>query len=239
MKVALVGYGKMGQAIGAILKNRGHEIPLIIDKDNPEDLCAEKLAGIDVAIEFSTPHTAYGNIVKLIENNVPVVCGTTAWLDKYDEVVALCEKHKGAFFYASNYSIGVNLTFKLNEMLSRMMNRFEDYDVTLNEIHHTQKLDAPSGTAITLAEGIIAGADRLKKWQLGTTCESDTLEVNAQRRSTVPGTHTVVWESAIDKITIEHEAKSREGFAQGAVMASEFLCGRSGIFTMDDLLDLK
>ncbi|MFI3294925.1 MAG: 4-hydroxy-tetrahydrodipicolinate reductase [Rikenellaceae bacterium] len=237
MKVAIIGYGKMGRAIEQILISRSHEVALIIDVDNQGDLTSENLAKVDVAIEFSAPSAAFSNIEKCLASGTPVVCGTTAWLDRYDLAVELCEQNKGAFFYASNYSVGVNLTFKINAMLARMMNRFSEYDVTLNEVHHTQKLDAPSGTAITMAEGIVENLDRLDSWQLGTTTEASLLEVTAQRRSMVPGTHTVVWESAIDKITLEHEAKGREGFALGAVLAAEFLCGKSGVYTMDDLMN--
>lgn len=238
MKVAIIGYGKMGHEIENVLKARGCEVGLIIDADNAGDLNAQKLAGIDVAIEFSAPAVAFENIVKCIECGVPVVCGTTAWLDRYDEVVELCKKKNGAFFYASNYSIGVNLFFKINAELAKMMNQFSEYDVTLNEVHHTQKKDAPSGTAITLAEGILENCKRKKQWHLGTTTEADLLEITAQRRSVVPGEHTIVWESDVDTITIQHNAKSRRGFAVGAVVAAEFLVGKKGIFTMNDLLGL-
>lgn len=236
MRVAILGYGKMGRAIQQILIARGHEIVLTIDKDNTGELTCENLQKADVAIEFSAPMAAYGNIIACIEAGVPVVCGTTAWLDKYNEVVELCKAKNSAFFYASNYSVGVNLFFKVNEYLSKLMNRFTEYDVTLSEIHHTQKLDAPSGTAVTLAEGIINNIDRKNDWHLGTTTTADLLEVTAQRRSIVPGTHTIVWESEVDKITLEHEAKSRQGFAVGAVLAAEFLCGKKGVYTMDDLM---
>ena len=238
MKIAIIGYGKMGHEIENILISRGHEIPLIIDKNNAQELNNIKLENVDVAIEFSAPEVAYDNIVKCIAAGVPVVSGTTAWLDKFDEVEKLTNEKNGAFFYASNYSIGVNLFFKLSKQLATMMNQFGNYDVTLNEVHHTQKLDAPSGTAITLAEGVIEGLDRKNEWHLGTTTEADKLEVNAQRRSTVAGIHTLVWESPVDLITIEHNAKSRAGFAMGAVIAAEFLAGKKGVFSMDDLLAL-
>ncbi len=238
MKIAIIGYGKMGHEIENILISRGHEIPLIIDKNNVQELNNIKPENVDVAIEFSAPEVAYDNIVKCIAAGVPVVSGTTAWLDKFDEVEKLTNEKNGAFFYASNYSIGVNLFFKLSKQLATMMNQFGNYDVTLNEVHHTQKLDAPSGTAITLAEGVIEGLDRKNEWHLGTTTEADKLEVNAQRRSTVAGIHTLVWESPVDLITIEHNAKSRAGFAMGAVVAAEFLAGKKGVFSMDDLLAL-
>lgn len=238
MKVALIGYGKMGHEIERVLEARGHEVVLIIDKDNAHHLNAAYLGEADVAIEFSTPDAAFDNIMKCIEAGTPVVCGTTAWLDKYDEVTAYCKAQSGAFFYASNYSIGVNLFFKINRELAALMDRFNEYDVTLNEIHHTQKKDAPSGTAITLAEGILNGCTRKEQWHLGTTTEPNLLEVTSQRRSVVPGTHTIVWESAADTITIDHTAKNRSGFAIGAVTAAEYLVGKKGVYTMSDLLGI-
>ncbi len=238
MNIALIGYGKMGKEIEKILINRGHNVSLIIDIENTHDLCSEKMAGVDVAIEFTAPHTAYGNIVKCIEFGVPVVCGTTAWLDKYDEVVELCNQKGSAFFYASNYSVGVNIFAQVNKLLARLMNGYSQYDVSMEEVHHTQKKDAPSGTAITLAEGILEGITRKDKWVCGTTTEPAELEIAAIRRSVVPGTHTVTWESDVDYIKIEHLAKSRGGFALGAVLAAEFLAGKKGIYTMEDLLSL-
>ena len=236
MKIALIGYGKMGREIERILLERGHSIPLIIDIDNANDLNANNLKDIDVAIEFSTPHAAFDNIRKCLEAGTPVVCGTTAWLDRYDEAVEICKKHRGAFFYASNYSIGVNVFFKINRELARLMNQFGEYDVTIEEVHHIQKVDAPSGTAITLAQGVLAGLDRKEKWVLGTTTAPNKLEINAIRRSVAPGTHTVTYESPVDVLSIEHTIKSRSGLAMGAVLAAEFLCGKSGVFTMDDLM---
>ncbi len=238
MNAAIIGYGKMGKEIEKILIERGHKVTLIIDQDNTADLDAAHLKEVDVAIEFSTPQTAYSNIVKCLEYNTPVVCGTTAWLDRYDEVKQLCESKKGTFFYASNYSIGVNLTFRLNEMLARMMNRFPEYDVTLEEVHHTQKKDAPSGTAITLADGIVSNLDRKKRWVNGMTTNPAELEVQAIRRSVVPGIHTVTYESEADVITLSHNAKSRRGFALGAVLAAEFIQNKRGVFSMKDLLEL-
>lgn len=239
MKIALIGYGKMGHEIEKILLSRGHTIPLIIDFNNTDQLTAENLKVCDVAIEFTTPATAYGNIVTCLEAGVPVVCGTTAWLDRLNQVTDLCSRTKGAFFYASNYSIGVNIFFAVNRQLAQIMNRFPQYDVTLNEVHHVQKKDAPSGTAVTLAEDILAGIDRKTSWHLGTTTDADKLEVTAQRRSVVPGIHTVVWESDADTITIDHTAKNRSGFATGAVLAAEFLAGKRGtgkVYGMKDLL---
>ena len=240
MNVALVGYGKMGKEIEAILVERGHKVALIIDMDNASDLNSSNLKEkmIDVAIEFSAPNAAFNNVVKCIEGGVPVVCGTTAWLDKLEDVEELCESKSGAFFYASNYSIGVNLMFKLNENLAKLMNNFPQYDVTVEEVHHTQKKDAPSGTAITIAEGIIENLDRKENWVGKTTTTPNELEVLAVRRSIVPGIHTVTYECDADSITLTHNARSRKGFAFGAVLAAEFIKGKSGSFSMDDLLNL-
>lgn len=229
----------MGHEIEKVLLNRGHEVVLIIDADNAHEFTKENLARADVAIEFSAPQAAYDNIIRCMEAGTPIVCGTTAWLEKYEQVIEKCRATDGAFFYASNYSIGVNLFFKINRELAALMNHFAEYDVTLNEIHHTQKKDAPSGTAITLAEGILANCDRKKQWHLGTTTEAELLEVTAQRRSVVAGTHTIVWESPSDTITIDHTAKNRFGFAVGAVVAAEYLVGKKGVYTMSDLLGLK
>lgn len=236
MKIALIGYGKMGKEIEQILIARGHTIPLIIDLNNTNDLDAAHLKEIDVAIEFTTPSTAYGNVVKCLEAGVPVVCGTTAWLDKLPQVEQLCKEKNGTFFYASNYSIGVNIFFEINRRLAQLMNRFGEYDVTIEETHHTQKKDAPSGTAVTLAEGILENLDRKQKWVCGTTTVPEELEVVAIRRSVVPGTHTVTYESDVDSLSITHMAKSRRGFALGAVLAAEFLYGKTGIFSMKDLM---
>ncbi len=236
MKIALIGYGKMGKEIEQILIARGHTIPLIIDLNNTNDLDAAHLQKVDVAIEFTTPSTAYGNVVKCLEAGVPVVCGTTAWLDNLPQVEQLCKEKNGAFFYASNYSIGVNIFFEINRRLAQLMNRFGEYDVTIEETHHTQKKDAPSGTAVTLAEGVLENLDRKQKWVCGTTTVPEELEVVAIRRSVVPGTHTVTYESDVDALSITHMAKSRRGFALGAVLAAEFLHGKTGIFSMKDLM---
>lgn len=239
MKIALIGYGKMGHEIEKILVSRGHTLPLIIDQDNTDQLTAENLNQCDVAIEFTTPATAFDNIVTCLKAGIPTVCGTTAWLDRLPEMTDLCQQTSGAFFYASNYSIGVNIFFAINRQLARMMNQFPEYDVTLNEVHHVQKKDAPSGTAVTLAEDILAGIDRKTSWHLGTTTDRDKLEVTAQRRAMVPGIHTIVWESDADTITIDHNAKNRSGFAMGAVLAAEYLADKRGIgkvYGMKDLL---
>ncbi len=235
MNVALAGYGKMGHEIEKVLISKGHTVGLIVDAGNAGDLVPEKLRGIDVAIEFSTPGTAFGNVCRCIEAGVPVVCGTTAWLDRLEEVKTLCDRVGGAFFYASNYSIGVNIAFRINRLLARMMNPFEQYDVTLEETHHTQKKDAPSGTAITMAEAITEEIGRKTRWVNATTTVPGELEIASIRRSVVPGTHTVTYESDCDLITLTHCAKSRAGFAQGAVAAAEYLIGRKGVHTMDDM----
>ena len=225
MKIALIGYGKMGKEIEQILISRGHTVTLIIDIDNAGDLNAENLRKADVAIEFTTPHTAFQNIVTCLEAGVPVVCGTTGWLDRYAEVEKLCNERKGTFFY-------------VNRRLAELMERFPEYDVTVEETHHTQKKDAPSGTAITLAEGILGNLTRKKKWICGTTTEPAELEITSVRRSGVPGIHTVTYESDADLIAITHSAKSRKGLATGAVLAAEFICGKRGIFTMKDLMGI-
>jgi len=239
MKVALIGYGKMGKEIESILIDRGHTVSLIIDIDNASDLDAAHLAGVDVAIEFTTPQTAFGNIMTCLEAGVPVVCGTTGWLDRLEEVKETCRSRNGAFFYASNYSVGVNVFFEVNRRLAELMERFPEYDVTVEETHHTQKKDAPSGTAITIAEGILENLSRKQKWVCGVTTVPGELEITAVRRSIVPGTHTVTYESAADQITLTHRANGRRGFAMGAVLAAEFLCGKQGIYTMKDLLGLN
>lgn len=236
MKAALIGYGKMGREIERILLERRHTVPLIIDLANAADLNPDNLKRVDVAIEFSAPDAAFDNIRACLEAGTPVVCGTTAWLDRYDEAVKICREHRGAFFYASNYSIGVNIFFKINRELARLMNRYADYDVTIEETHHVQKKDAPSGTAVTLAGGVLAELERKTRWVLGTTTVPDELEVNAIRRSVAPGTHTVTYESPADVLAIEHTIKSRAGLAAGAVAAAEFLCGKKGIYTMEDLM---
>lgn len=248
MKVAIIGYGKMGREIERVLRERGHEASLIIDVARNADgesgyATIDDIAGsgVDVAIEFTTPDTALGNIVKCLEAGIPVVCGTTAWTARLPEVETLCRRRKGAFFYASNYSIGVNVVFELNRRLAAIMNRFQEYDVTVEEVHHTAKKDAPSGTAITIAEDIVAALDRKQSWTGHTTTVPQELEVVSVRRSVAPGTHTVTYESPTDTITLSHEIKSRATLATGAVMAAEFLASevaaqRHGVYSMKDLL---
>lgn len=306
MKFALIGYGRMGHEIERLMVARGHELALIADEYNPLTVDGLRDSGAEVAIEFTTPDSAFGNIAACLEAGVAVVSGTTGWLSRWDEAVALCEKLGGAMFYASNYSVGVNLFFRLNEQLARMMAGFPQYGVAISETHHIHKKDAPSGTAITLAEGVLHNMGRYEGWELmertdacegetgvaksgmsemaaahsgrdvtgahsgdgqadsvqsgrdgaGAACSCDCvtgaahsghgvglpvsdgkISVEAIRDGEVPGTHTVTWRSEVDMITMTHEAFNRTGLAAGAVMAAEFLCGRKGVWSMDDLLD--
>ena len=236
MKAAIIGYGKMGREIERILTERGHEAALIIDTDNAHELDAAHLAGIDVALEFTTPETAYRNIRTCIECGVAAVSGTTGWTDRLPELQELCREKGGALFYASNYCLGVNLMFRLNRRLARMMERFDAYDVRIEEIHHTQKKDAPSGTAITLAEGIISEIGRKTGWVNEPSDDLSQIVVTSLREGAVPGTHTVTYESDDDRIELKHTIKNRRTLALGAVVAAEFLCGKKGVYTMDDLL---
>lgn len=232
MKIALLGYGKMGRAIEQVALNRGHEI--VIRKDlEPLDT---DLKAADVAIDFSHPDAAFENIINCFDNGVPVVCGTTGWLQKYQEAVAYCREKKGSFIYASNFSIGVNLFFNLNAYLAKLMAPVAEYEAEMEEVHHIHKLDAPSGTAITLAEGIIAEG-RKKGWSIGEA-EKDEVFIRVKREGEVPGTHTVTYSSAVDAIEIRHTAFNRSGFALGAVVAAEWLRDKKGVFQMKDVLGL-
>ncbi|WP_395050107.1 4-hydroxy-tetrahydrodipicolinate reductase [Flavobacterium sp.] len=233
MKIALLGYGKMGQTIERIALERGHEIVLKKDEFNTY----EGLSNADVAIDFSIPAVAVENISSCFYANVPVVSGTTGWLDRYDEMVALCKEKNGAFISSSNFSLGVNLFFGLNEYLAKMMSKFDSYKVEMEEIHHTQKLDAPSGTAISLAKGVIENSD-YTNWTLEEAKENQ-IHIEAIRTENVPGTHTVTYNSTVDTIEIKHTAHNRDGFALGAVIAAEWIVGKHGIFTMKDVLNLK
>ncbi len=233
MKIALFGYGKMGKMIEQIALERGHTIVAKIDIDTTEVNFSE----MDVAIDFSMPSSAYSNITKCLENNVPIISGTTGWLDNYDKAVALCESKKGAFIYASNFSLGVNIFFELNEYLAKMMKNLKQYSVAMEEIHHTQKLDAPSGTAITLAEGVINNSN-YNHWKLDEG-EANEIPIVAKRIPEVPGTHTVDYSSVVDSIEIKHTAHNREGFALGAVTAAEWIVGKTGVFSMKDVLNLS
>ncbi|APA00062.1 4-hydroxy-tetrahydrodipicolinate reductase [Flavobacterium commune] len=233
MKIALLGYGKMGQVIERIALERGHEIVLKKDEFNTYD----GLATADVAIDFSVPMAAVDNISACFNNNVPVVSGTTGWLDRYDEMIALCAAKNGGFISSSNFSLGVNLFFGLNEYLAKMMANIDGYKVTMEEIHHIHKLDAPSGTAISLAQGVIENSD-YKNWTLEQAKENE-IHIEAVRTGEVPGTHTVTYDSGIDSIEIKHTAHNREGFALGAVIAAEWLAGKQGIFSMRDVLNIQ
>lgn len=239
MKIALIGYGKMGQTIEQIAINRGHQIVSIVDVNNPEAFDTNEFRSADVAIEFTTPASAYANYQKSFEANVPVVSGTTGWLDKLEDIRKQCEEEGKTFFYASNFSIGVNIFFAVNKYLAKIMNRFPAYDVSMTEIHHIHKLDAPSGTAITLADDIIAAIDRKKEWKLETAEKPEELAIHAIREGEVPGIHEITYDSDVDFIRIGHQAKSRAGFALGAVLAAEFTAGKKGFLGMEDLLNIN
>jgi len=237
MKVALIGYGKMGKEIEKIALDRGHEIVSIIDIDNLHDFDSEAFKSAEVAIEFTQPRIAINNYRKCLERNMPVVAGTTGWLEHLPEIKTACEKEGKTFFYASNYSLGVNVFFAVNKYLARIMNQFPNYDVTMEEIHHIHKLDAPSGTAITLAEGILENISRKNKWVEGKEAKSGELEIRSIREGEVPGIHEITYESEADIINIKHDAKNRKGFALGAVIAAEFTKGKKGFLTMNDIFN--
>ncbi|MBD0403579.1 4-hydroxy-tetrahydrodipicolinate reductase [Flammeovirga sp. EKP202] len=241
MNFLLIGYGKMGQTIEQILKERGHNIAGIIDKDNASDLDTIDPTSVDVAIEFTQPSAAYANIKKCLDKGIRVVSGTTGWLEQKEVVETTTKENKTAFFYASNYSLGVNIFFELNKKLAKMMSAFNaEYKSSMVEIHHTQKLDAPSGTAITLAEGVIENFEGVDKWTLQGEDEAvdNGIEIEAVREPEVPGTHEVSYTSEIDRIDIKHTAFTRKGFALGAVLAGEWLHQKEGIFGMQDMLAL-
>ncbi|NND26393.1 MAG: 4-hydroxy-tetrahydrodipicolinate reductase [Flavobacteriaceae bacterium] len=233
MRIALLGYGKMGKTIEKIAMSRGHSIVLKITEES-EDY---NIALADIAIDFSVPSAAVDNISNCLRNGVPVVCGTTGWLKDYNSIINLCKETDGAFIYASNFSLGVNIFFELNSKLAAMMSGLKDYNASIEEIHHTQKLDAPSGTAISLAEGIIENTD-YTSWELDPAKGSHEIPISAKRVKDVPGTHSVSYSSKVDSIEIRHEAYSRDGFALGAVVAAEWLLGKTGIFTMKDVLNI-
>lgn len=238
MKIALLGYGKMGREIEGIALSRNHEIVLKIDINNTSDLTRENLKKADVAIDFSAPSVAYNNIQFCFDAGVPIVCGTTGWLDKLEEILYRCKTESCAFFYASNFSLGVNLFFKMNKYLATLMNSVSGYEISMEEVHHIHKLDAPSGTAITLAEGIIEKIDSKQKWVLDKPSEAGSIGIKAIREGEVPGTHRIRYESEVDYIAIEHSAKNRKGLALGALLAAEYMKGKTGYHTMDNLLDM-
>ncbi|MDR1718708.1 MAG: 4-hydroxy-tetrahydrodipicolinate reductase [Dysgonamonadaceae bacterium] len=246
MKAALIGYGKMGKIIGQIAQARGHEIVSIIDINNLDDFDSPAFLAADVAIEFTRPDTAFSNYRKCFDRNIPVVAGTTGWLERLPEVKEICKNEQKTFFYASNYSIGVNVFFAVNKYLARIMNQFPSYDVRMEEIHHIHKLDSPSGTGITLANAVIEAIDRKTHWtdcpvsasvQPESATPDTALLIASRREGEVPGIHEVIYESDADRICIKHDAKNRNGFALGAVMAAEFLHGKTGFFTMDDIFN--
>jgi 4-hydroxy-tetrahydrodipicolinate reductase len=236
MRIALIGYGKMGKMIEETALQRGHEIVIKIDKDNPEDFTKEKLAAADVAIEFTAPDSAYGNVKNCIDFGIPVISGSTGWNQHLDEMKMYCLAQGGAFLHASNFSIGVNIFFEINRRLAQLMASQPEYDVSLKEIHHTQKLDKPSGTAVTLAEGVLEYITRKKAWGIEKVDDPAQLHITCERMDPAPGTHHVKYTSAVDDIEIIHTAHNRKGFAFGAVLAAEFIQGKKGVFTMKDVL---
>jgi len=235
MKIALLGYGRMGKEIEKIALQKGHEIVLRIQGDEKYDITLA-----DIAIDFSIPEAAFKNITNCFQNNVPIVSGTTGWLENYTDAIAICKENNGSFIYASNFSIGVNIFFELNQQLAKMMKSLDDYSIKLEEIHHTKKLDAPSGTAITLAEGIIGNSSK-STWELKENqieINENSIPIIAKRIPEVPGTHIVSYESEIDAIEIKHTAHNRKGFALGAVIAAEWLVNKKGVYTMKDVLNI-
>ena len=233
MKIALLGYGKMGKIIEKLALEKGHTIISKINQYSSK----EEVLKADIAIEFSTPEAAVSNIKFCLENGIPIVSGTTGWLVHYDEMIKLCKNRNGSFIYASNFSVGVHLFFSINEYVSNLMKPWKDYQVSIEEVHHTKKLDTPSGTAITLAEGIITNSDK-KNWELNGT-ESENIKITAKRINDIKGTHIINYDSNIDTISVKHEAHSRDGFALGALLAAEWLADKKGIFTMKDVLQIK
>lgn len=238
MRIALIGYGKMGKAIEEIAVSKGHEIVLKIDIDNADAFTKENISKADVAIEFTGPHSAFNNVMKCMEFGIPLVCGSTGWLDKWAEAKQYCEQQNGTLIYASNYSIGVNLFFELNTRLAKLMRDYPSYNVSMEEIHHTQKKDAPSGTAITLAEQVLENIPFKKGWVNHVTDKPEELQIISERIDPAPGTHKIKYSSSVDDIEIIHTAHNRVGFAGGAVLAAEFAFGKKGIFGMKDVLGL-
>ena len=235
MKIAIIGYGKMGKAIGQLAEKQGHEVVIAINSANKHKIDHLKDYNPDVAIEFSTPSSAVSNLEKLIEQQIPVVCGTTAWHDQYDHICKLTKDKDSALLYASNYSVGMNLMFRMNEQLAKVMAKFDSYQPSITEIHHIHKLDAPSGTAVTLAEQIIQQQSRIANWELDGSSKN-SMAIKAVREGEVIGTHHVHYKSDIDDITLSHVAHNRNGFVAGALLAAEYLHTRKGIHTMQDVL---
>lgn len=237
-KIAILGYGKMGKAIEQLALDAGDDIVLRIDADNTEELTTDNIKAADVAIDFSRPEAGFHNITFCLRAGVPVVSGTTGWLDRFGEVEKLCAEQEGAFFYASNFSVGVNLFFALNRQLAQLMEDWPQYQPEMTEIHHTQKLDAPSGTAITLAEAMMERLSRKSAWRNEATEDPAVIPILSEREGDVKGTHEIRYASPVDTITIRHEAHSREGFAKGALQAAHWLVGKQGVFGMKDMLGL-
>jgi 4-hydroxy-tetrahydrodipicolinate reductase len=236
MNIALIGYGKMGRMIEETADKRGHSVPLKIDKDNAADFTKENLSAADVAIEFTAPDSAFNNVKKCLDFGVPVISGSTGWNQRLEEIKSYCRQKEGAFLHTSNFSIGVNIFFEINSLLARLMARQPEYDVSIKEIHHTQKLDKPSGTAVTLAEQVLAHLTRKQAWALEKASEQGQLVITSERTDPAPGTHHVKYTSEIDDIEIIHTAHNRRGFALGAVLAAEFIKGKKGVFSMKDVL---
>ena len=244
MKIALIGYGKMGKLLERFAQERGHEICIIIDADNASDIRSERFKEADVAIEFSVPHAALEHIYDAFEADVPIVVGTTGWYDELAAVEQKCRAGNNTLLYASNFSVGVNVFFYVNKVLARLMNSYSQYDVQVEEIHHTQKLDAPSGTAITIAEGILDGLERKNTWvnevigqQDDVITKPNELLIESHRIEEVPGTHTVIYSSEVDELELKHTAHSRAGFALGAILAAEWLHGKKGFYSIQDIFD--
>lgn len=238
MRILLIGYGKMGKTIEQMALAKGHQIAGTIDHTNAETLSNYTAANTDVAIEFTHPEAAFGNISYCLTQGIPIVSGSTGWLDRYSEAVQLCQENKGAFFYASNYSVGVNLFFHFNEYIASKMQAYKEYQVSIREIHHLQKVDKPSGTGITTAEGILASFPGLTGWAADDDSDKAKLNIISEREPDVVGTHIVTYESEVDKIELGHIAHSRAGFAEGTLMAAEWLIGREGVYGMKDMLNL-
>lgn len=241
LNIALLGYGKMGKEIEELALEAGHKIAVIIDNENDWNKKGSDLGKVDVAIDFSMPKTATSNIDKCFDYKIPIVVGTTGWYSDFERITNRCEKEKQSLFYATNFSLGVNIFSAINKKLAEIMNRFPDYEPSISETHHTQKLDAPSGTAISLAEGILSQLERKTNWELkeeNQEFSSDILLIKAYRIENVPGTHEITYQSAVDEIRISHEAKSRKGFAKGALLAAEWVYNKKGVFNMTDLLAL-
>jgi 4-hydroxy-tetrahydrodipicolinate reductase len=236
MNIALIGYGKMGKTIEQVAHERGHHVKVKIDINNLDDFTVQNFHDVEAAIEFTGPHTAYNNLLKCLEFGTPVVCGSTGWLEHLSDVERICTSKQGSFLYASNFSVGVNIFFEVNKKLAQLMEGKNQYDVSIKEIHHTQKKDAPSGTAITLAEQVIANNSSKQTWVNEPAQSKDQLYIESERIDPYPGLHEVRYSSAIDEIKIIHEAHSRDGFALGAVLAAEYIASRKGIFTMKDVL---